>query len=84
MRKKDERLALSDAATPLFTLLRAERAKLAKEQAVPAYVIFHDTTLAAIAAARPQTLAELEKIPGMGKSKMDRYGAIVLATVRGA
>jgi len=81
MKKKNERVALSDAASGLFEALRAERTRLAKEQAVPAYVIFHDATLAAIATSRPATLQELGEIPGMGRTKIERYGATVLATV---
>ncbi len=68
----------------LFEILRAERTRLAKEQNVPAYVIFHDSTLLAIAAARPATARELAGIPGMGATKIERYGAAVLAAVAGA
>ncbi len=81
IRQKKERAAVPESATALFDALRAERAKLAKDQKIPAYVIFHDTTLIAIAAARPTSLAALAEIPGMGSTKLDRYGAIVLATV---
>jgi ATP-dependent DNA helicase RecQ len=81
IRQKKERATVPQAASALFDALRAERAKLAKEQNVPAYVIFHDTTLIAIATARPASLAQLAEIPGMGKTKLDRYGAIVLNTV---
>jgi ATP-dependent DNA helicase RecQ len=51
---------------------------------VPAYVIFHDTTLAAIAAARPANEATLSQIPGMGKTKIDRYGQIILDIIAAA
>jgi ATP-dependent DNA helicase RecQ len=81
IRQKKERATVPESATALFDALRAERAKLAKEQNVPAYVIFHDATLIAIATARPTTLAALAEIPGMGTTKLDRYGATVLATV---
>jgi ATP-dependent DNA helicase RecQ len=81
IRQKKDRAAVPESATALFDALRAERAKLAKEQNVPAYVIFHDTTLIAIAVNRPASLAALAEIPGMGTTKLDRYGAIVLATV---
>jgi ATP-dependent DNA helicase RecQ len=81
IRQKKERAAVPESATALFDALRAERAKLAKEQNVPAYVIFHDATLIAIATARPITRAALAEIPGMGTTKLDRYGATVLATV---
>jgi ATP-dependent DNA helicase RecQ len=81
IRQKKDRITLPPSANALFEALRAERAKLAKEQNVPAYVIFHDATLTAIATARPATLAQLAEIPGMGATKLDRYGAVVLATV---
>jgi ATP-dependent DNA helicase RecQ len=81
IRQKKERVTLPPSANALFEALRAERTKLAKEQNVPSYVIFHDATLIAIATARPTTLAALAEIPGMGKTKLDRYGAVVLATV---
>jgi ATP-dependent DNA helicase RecQ len=81
LKKKPERMALDPASSSLYEILRAERTRLAREQRVPAYVIFHDATLAAIATARPGTLNELGEIPGMGKTKIERYGAAVLAAV---
>jgi ATP-dependent DNA helicase RecQ len=80
-RKARARAAVAPAASGLFEALRAERARLAKEQGVPAYVIFHDAALAAIAGARPRSLAALAEIPGMGRSKLERYGGIILALV---
>ncbi len=79
--KKKDQSALEPAAAALYEALRAERMRLAREQSVPAYVIFHDSTLLAIAAARPKDLQALGEIAGMGKSKLDRYGAVVLAAV---
>ena len=81
LKKKNERIALDPEATALFDALRGERTRLAREQGVPAYVIFHDTTLAAIATARPMSLDALAEIPGMGRTKVERYGAVVIATV---
>ena len=49
---------------------------------MPAFVIFHDSTLAAIAAARPQTADALAGISGIGARKLERYGAALLAVVR--
>jgi ATP-dependent DNA helicase RecQ len=72
---------LDPALAPLFEKLRAERGRLAREQGVPAYVIFHDTTLIALATAKPRTIAELEDIPGMGRSKIERYGEAFLAVL---
>jgi ATP-dependent DNA helicase RecQ len=84
IKKKNERIALGGAAATLFEILRAERTRLAREQNVPAYVIFHDTTLAAIATARPNSMEALAEIPGMGRTKLDRYGQAVLAAVNSA
>jgi ATP-dependent DNA helicase RecQ len=59
----------------LFEALRRLRMKLAKEQNLPPYVIFHDSTLREMAAQRPASLAEMARIPGVGDSKLQRYGA---------
>ncbi|GAB3744743.1 DNA helicase RecQ [Lysobacter olei] len=61
-----------------FNALREWRATTAREQNVPAYVIFHDSTLRAIAEADPGDLDELSTIAGVGSSKLDRYGEAVL------
>lgn len=81
LKKKTERVALGAGESGLYETLRAERARLAREQRVPAYAIFHDATLAAIATARPSNRDELAEIPGMGKAKIERYGAGILAIV---
>jgi ATP-dependent DNA helicase RecQ len=81
IKKKTEQPGLAPEAAALFDALRAERTRLAREQNVPAYVVFHDTTLRAIATARPATLAALAEIPGMGTSKLDRYGPTILAVI---
>ncbi|HEY5018960.1 MAG TPA: RecQ family ATP-dependent DNA helicase, partial [Streptosporangiaceae bacterium] len=72
---------LPAAAAPAFERLRAWRAASAKEQGVPAYVIFHDATLRQIAARAPQTLAELATISGVGEAKLARYGQLILDTL---
>jgi len=74
---------LSDAALARFEALRELRARVAREQSVPAYVIFHDATLRAIAEHAPQTLAALGAINGVGATKLERYGAAVLAALQG-
>jgi ATP-dependent DNA helicase RecQ len=61
-----------------FNALRDWRATTAREQNVPAYVIFHDSTLRAIAEAAPDDLDELSRIPGIGSTKLERYGDAVL------
>jgi DNA helicase II / ATP-dependent DNA helicase PcrA len=63
---------------PLFLRLREWRRATAREQSVPAYVVFSDATLQAIAGARPASRAELAALPGVGTVKLDRYGAAVL------
>ena len=73
--------AISQADAPLFESLRALRASIAREQNLPAYVIFHDATLRAMAAQRPRTLKELALINGVGLSKLERYGERMLAVL---
>jgi len=72
---------LPEAAVPVFEQLRAWRAATAKEQGVPAYVIFHDATLRQIATESPSTLAELATVNGVGEAKLARYGQQILDTL---
>jgi ATP-dependent DNA helicase RecQ len=72
---------LPASAVPVFELLRAWRAASAKEQGVPAYVIFHDSTLRQIATDAPATLAELGKVSGVGENKLAKYGQQILDTL---
>jgi ATP-dependent DNA helicase RecQ len=65
-------------AAGVFEQLRAWRGATAKEQGVPAYVIFHDATLRQIAADSPTSLAELSRISGVGENKLAKYGAAIL------
>ena len=69
---------LPGGAVPVFERLRAWRATAAKEQAVPAYVIFHDATLRQIATEAPSTLAELSTVNGVGENKLAKYGQQIL------
>ncbi|WP_391530141.1 HRDC domain-containing protein, partial [Candidatus Frankia nodulisporulans] len=69
---------LSAEAAPVFEALRAWRAASAKEQSVPAYVIFHDATLREIANRRPVDLAALAGISGVGENKLAKYGRQIL------
>ena len=64
-----------------FINLKAWRAEVAREHNLPAYVIFHDATLAAIAERNPGTLEDLQGISGMGAKKLEAYGAEVLRVV---
>ncbi len=68
-------------AKPLFEALREERLRLAKEQGVPPYVIFHDATLKAMALAEPIHPHDMLNLPGVGQGKLDRYGDAFLAVV---
>ena len=64
----------SGSDDPLLIRLKAWRMAQAREQAVPPYVVFHDATLSAIAAAQPRDLGSLSTIPGIGARKLERYG----------
>ena len=70
---------LSPEQESVFEKLRAWRGATAKEQGVPAYVVFHDATLRGIAVAAPSSLAELAGISGVGESKLSKYGESILA-----
>jgi DNA helicase-2/ATP-dependent DNA helicase PcrA len=70
-----------DGEAPLFSALREWRAARSHAEGVPAYVVAHDQTLAAIAEARPSTLPGLRRVHGMGPAKVDRYGVEILALV---
>jgi DNA helicase II / ATP-dependent DNA helicase PcrA len=66
---------------PAFGVLRTWRLERAKADDVPAYVVFHNSTLAEIAERQPRTLAELARVPGVGPTKLERYGQDVLAAL---
>jgi ATP-dependent DNA helicase RecQ len=83
-RASDLAIELDAADAALFASLRALRARLAREQKVPAYVIFHDGTLRDIAVRRPATEQGLAGIGGIGAGKLARYGDAVLEVVREA
>ncbi len=70
--------SLDDVGKKRFEALKAWRAEVAKEHNLPAYVIFHDATLAAIAERAPATLEDLQGISGIGTKKLEAYGAEVL------
>ncbi len=83
--RREKSGAVAPAAAPLdaegqarFAALKAWRAEVAREHNLPAYVIFHDATLAAIAARAPATLDDLQGISGIGSKKLEAYGAEVL------
>jgi DNA helicase-2/ATP-dependent DNA helicase PcrA len=66
---------------PVFESLRAWRLERARADAIPPYVVFHDSTLAEIASRRPHSLGELSQIAGVGPTKLERYGDAVLAAL---
>ncbi len=80
-RKAAPRVAVA-AGGPLFDRLKRWRLERAKADGVPAYVVFHDATLAAIAEARPRDRADLAAISGVGPAKLERYADEVLGIVR--
>jgi len=67
----------------LFERLRTWRAEQAREQSVPAYVVFTDATLTALAEVRPTSEAQLLAVSGIGRTKLERYGGDVLAICAG-
>jgi len=74
---------LSDDGVARFEALRAWRARAAKERGVPAYTVFHDATLRAMAQRHPSSLDELGEVSGVGAAKLDRYGEAVLEVLGG-
>jgi ATP-dependent DNA helicase RecQ len=76
--------AVAEGDVALFEALRAVRRQLAADASLPPYVIFHDSTLRAMAASRPKSLAALSRLPGVGERKLASYGAAFLATISDA
>jgi len=65
----------------LWDALRALRTRLAKQQGVPPYVVFHDATLLAMLRAMPANEDELAEVSGVGEAKLKRYGRDFLAVI---
>ncbi len=80
---KRPKVVLDGEAGERFERLRAWRSSTAQAASVPAYVVFTDATLQAIAEARPASLRELSGLPGIGSRKLELYGDGVLATLAG-
>ena len=80
-RQLGQAVSLPESAQALFDALREERLRIARAQGVPPYVIFHDSTLRAMALARPAHLHDMLNLPGVGQGKLDRYGEAFLAVV---
>jgi DNA helicase-2/ATP-dependent DNA helicase PcrA len=66
---------------PTYVALKKWRLERAKTDEIPAYVVFHNSTLAEIAERRPTSIAELASVPGVGPAKLERYGRDVLAAL---
>ncbi|TBR20321.1 RecQ family ATP-dependent DNA helicase [bacterium] len=77
----------ADAGAPadeaLFERLRRLRRMIADQLGVPPYIVFHDSALVEMAAAKPRTLAELGEVKGVGAKKLERYGAAFLSVLNG-
>lgn len=70
------------AGGPLFDALKAKRRELAAEAGVPPYVIFHDSTLRDMADIRPKSLNDMGLVSGVGRRKLETYGAAFLSVIR--
>ena len=77
-RDKAAPIALDDAGQRRYAALKAWRAEVAREHNLPAYVVFHDATLAEMARSRPASLGELGGISGVGAKKLEAYGREIL------
>ena len=80
MARHDE---MSNNDKPLWEALRTLRLRLAREQGVPPYVIFHDATLLQMLASKPKNLQELAMISGIGTRKLEQYGTTFLEVLNG-
>lgn len=80
-RKIAEATELDSGARALWEALRAWRLEEARRQELPPYVIFHDSTLLEVARRRPISLTSLATIPGVGASKLERYGSTIIGLV---
>jgi ATP-dependent DNA helicase RecQ len=80
-RKIAEATKLDPGARALWEALRAWRLEEARRQELPPYVIFHDSTLLEVARRRPSSLTSLAMIPGVGASKLERYGNAIIGMV---
>jgi ATP-dependent DNA helicase UvrD/PcrA len=76
--------AVRSEPPPGFDALKAWRLARAREDDVPAYLVFHNSTLEEIAARKPRSLDELSAVPGVGPAKLERYGEGVLQALAGA
>ena len=80
--REDKLATLDPAARALWARLRVWRTEVAKEHSIPAYVVFHDATLAELVRLRPQTENKLRQVPGIGARKLESYGNDLLDILR--
>jgi len=81
--RPEPRALVDEEDAPMLAALKAKRRELAEAARAPAYVIFPDRTLIAMVEARPETLDDMARIPGVGAKKLERYGAIFLEILTG-
>ncbi len=79
--KKSDKISINENEIPLLQKLKKLRLRLAKEQNVPAYVVFADQALLHMIETKPSTLKEMQGVVGMGPSKLEKYGEIFLKTL---
>ena len=77
-------VVLDAADARLFAALKSLRSSIAREEKVPAYVVFSDRTLAELAARKPRSTASMLDVRGVGQMKLDKYGERFLAAIKGA
>lgn len=82
--RTDHTAQMDEEALANWEALRRWRSTTAREHGVPAYVIFHDATLAELARSAPDSMEELAEVPGIGAAKLERYGEELLETLRQA
>ena len=80
--KKSNHEVASSAEEKLFIALKAQRTELAREQGVPPYVIFHDSTLLEMMKQTPTTLGQFERLSGVGQAKLEKYGQQFIQVIK--
>ncbi len=81
-RNRRDKGVANPVGDPLFEALRSKRRELAEAAGVPPYVVFHDATLREMASSRPSTVHQLSQISGVGRRKLDDYGAAFLDVIK--
>jgi len=81
---RDDDVSLTKAELDLVGALRKKRSEIARREAVPAYIVFSDRTLAEMALLRPASLAAMKNVRGVGEMKLARYGEQFLSVIKNA